>query len=171
MTKNFLTLFLLLNLFGFGQTTVDTKSYGQKILDGKVQPSDDIKTFRLLDSLFCKNPADKDFYFKVANRIQQLSDGALSEYFSGVASKYYLQYNSEFADRSKVLSKKDLDKWLDFAAFDIAANEQNTNSLPKIKKQLDTLVTTCKCVASKKETIKNLNSTLYKKIEFNLKNP
>jgi len=171
MTKNFLTIFLFFSLFGFGQATFDIKSFGQKILDGKTKPSDDIKTFQLLDSLFCKNPADKDFYFKVANKIQQISDGALSEAFSEYASKYYLQYNSEFTDRSKTMSKPDLKKWLDFAAFDIATKEQNINSLPKIKKQLDALVIACKCDASKKESIKNLNLTLYKKIEYNLKNP
>ena len=170
MTKHILTIFLFLGFFGFGQTSLDIKAFGQKILDGKASPSDDKKTFQLLDSVFSKNPANKDFYFRVANRIQQISDGALSEYFSGVASKYYLQHVSEFADRSKTMTKKDLEHWLDFAAFDIAADEQNINSLQKIKKQLQTLVDTCKCSTDKKETIKNLNSILYKKIEYNLKN-
>jgi|GEM_PF-6214821 len=171
MKKIFLTIFVLIGFLASGQTSFDTKSFGQKILDGKDKPSDDDKTFRLLDSLFCKNPADKDFYFKVANKIQQMSDGALSEYFDVIASKYYLHYNSEFVDRSKTMTKKDLDKWLSFAAVDIAQTEQSTSALPKIKKRLDDLVTNCKCDASKKELIKSLNSTLYKKIEFNLKNP
>jgi hypothetical protein len=133
-------IFLFTGFLSHGQVSFETKSFGQKILDGKAKPSDDIKTFRLLDSLFCKNPLDKDFYFKVANKIQRVSDGALSEYFDGIASKYYLQYNSEFIDRLKTITKKDLSNWLGSAAIDIAQNEQSPSALPKIKKQLDELV-------------------------------
>src|ERR1044072_2560348 len=118
MCTNDKTLIILILLFlsiniSSGQTTVDTKVFAQGILDGKIKPKDDIKTFKTLDSLLCKNQSDKTFYFKVSNKIQQTSDGALSEYVSRTFSVYYFEQNSEFIENSKTLNRSDVYKWLD----------------------------------------------------------
>jgi hypothetical protein len=173
MTKYFLTILTLLHSAGVGQVKLDTKAFGQKILNGQVKYTNENedKLMKMLDSLFCKTQADKSFYFKTTNKIFQFSDGALSELCSGTSSRYYFEHNLEFINNSLTLSVKDLDRWLEFAAFDIAADEQDIKSLPKIKKRLDNLVSSCKCDASKQALIKKYNATLYKKIEFNLKDP
>ena len=172
MTKILLTIFLFLNCFVFGQKTVDTKSFGQKILNGQVKYKDgnENEFMRTLDSLFCKNPDNKLFYFKTANKIQQMSDGVLSEYFSSIASKYYLTRNSEFISNVSALSQKEQDAWLVQVAFDIAANEQDTKKLPLIKKRLTDLADSCRCAAPKKDLIKKYNATLYEKIKIEIKN-
>jgi hypothetical protein len=158
---------------GFSQPKFDTKSFGQEILNGQVQYTNDTedRLMKMLDSLFCKRQADRSFYFRTTNKIYKLSDGALSELCAGTSSRYYFKNNSEFLNNSTTLTSGDLDRWLEFAAFDIAADEQDIKSLPKIKKRLDELVVNCKCDASEQALLKKYNATLYKKIEFNLKDP
>lgn len=155
----------------FSQTNNDTKSFGQKILNGSAKPCDDKITFQTLDSLFCKNPIDKDFYFKVANKIQNLSDGALSEFFSGIASKYYLQYNLEFIKNSEKVTSEEIKGWLSQADYDIAATKQRVDSLPMIKKQLSELITNCNCSDKHKKLIVKYNKSLYSIIEEGIRNP
>jgi hypothetical protein len=135
--------------------------YGQKILDGTFKPSDDDITFQVLDSLFCKNISDKNFYFNVANKIRSMSDGALGEYFSAIAGKYYQEYNMEFIKNSAKLISIEIESWLNETCYDIAANEQSRDSLPKIKNRLDALVTNCKCSDFQKIQIKNYNKIIY----------
>ena len=125
--------------------------------------------FRTLDSLFCKSKDNKNFYFKVANIIQRMSDGALGEYFAAIASKYYMDNNKEFIANVSKMTNKDLANWLSQVAFDIAADEQDLKSLPKIKKSLDKLVLNCNCDEAKKQLIKKCNADIYKEIEIDLK--
>jgi hypothetical protein len=156
----------------FAQKRFDTKVFGQQILDGKVKydGTNEEKMFRTLDSLFCKNKKSKNFYFIVANKIQRLSDGALGEYFSGTARKYYVDYNKEFISNVYKMTSKDLNEWLSHVAFDIAADEQNLNSLPKIKTLLDNLALNCNCSETIKKLIRKYNVDIYKQIEINLRN-
>lgn len=162
-----ISIFLSTNIL-VGQTPVDTKTFGQSILDGKVKPTDDIKTFRTLDSLLCKSKSDKIFYFKVANKIQQTSDGALSEYVSTVFSDYYFVQPSEFIENSKTLNKSDVYKWLDFIAFDSYADSKNgEKDLPSIKSKIKLLEK--KCSSDKIATLKKYNDYLYQKTEHLIK--
>ncbi len=163
--------FLLCASNVFSQNHIDTKSYGQRILIGTFRPSDDTITFQVLDSLFCKTTVDKDFYFDVANKIQTLSDGALGEYFSGIASRYYLEYNSEFITHSKELSQKDIEGWLSQVGYDIAATEQRVDSLPKIKIRLDNLEKQCNCSFEDKALIKKYNKVVFEIIDSGIRNP
>lgn len=168
--KNKLTIiFIITSTFLFGQKQFDTKVYGQQILEGKVKYDgiNEEKMFRTLDSLFCKNKDNKNFYFKVANRIQRLSDGALCEKFSSIARKYYMDNNKEFIANASKMTNKDLDEWLSHVAFEIAANEQDLKNLPKIKTLLDNLVLNCN--ESEKNLIKKYNIVIYKQVEINLK--
>ena len=151
-----------------GQSTVDTKTFGQNILNGKVKPTDDIKTFRTLDSLLCKNKSDKIFYFKVANKIQQTSDGALSEHVSTVFSDYYFNQCSEFMEKSKTIVKADIYKWLDFIAFDLYADSKNgEKDLPAIKTKIKLLEK--KCSSDNIAALKRYNDYLYQKTEHFIK--
>ncbi|MBI3520170.1 MAG: hypothetical protein HY062_12560 [Bacteroidetes bacterium] len=172
MIFKLLVIFMFAGTFLHAQKPFNTKAYGQLILDGKVtyDGSNEENMFKTLDSLFCKNTREKRFYFKVANRIQQLSDGALGEYFSGIAKKYYFEHNLEFINNIPQLSAQDLKHWLSHIAFDIAADEQDLNQLPKIKNDLDKLVVTCQCNETKQVLIQKLNNDIYKEVNNNLKN-
>ena len=161
----------MLSTLGFSQKKFDTMTFGEKILSGKVRPSDDDTTFAVLDSLLSKNRKNKDFYFKVANKIQQHADGSLGEFFSGIASKYYFDFNSEFISNSEIMTSEDIKNWLNQAAFDIIETEQATKKLPKIKERLDNLIINCKCDDNKKALINKFNIDLYKKIKLGLENP
>jgi hypothetical protein len=171
MTLRIIAILTLLWTSTYSQKFIDTKFYGQKILDGTFKLSDDDTTFQVLDSLFCKNPADKDFYFRVARKIQTMTDGALGEYFSGIASKYYFEYNTEFVRNSKKMTEVEIDGWLGQACYDITATEQSLDSLPKIKKQLDALVTNCKCSDTQKAQINKYNKFIYSCVNEGLRNP
>ena len=155
----------------FSQLPFNTKAYGEKILKGyvKYEEDDELNLFNALDSLFCKNKNTKEFYFKVANKIQQFTDGALSEYFAGIASKYYLSYNSEFIANTNKMTNADLRNWLNLISWNIAASEPDCKDLPKIKKRLDALIINCKCDETKKGIIKNCNEIIYKRIIFHKK--
>lgn len=170
--KHTLTIiFILTSIHVFAQKKFDTKVFGQQILDGKVKydEANEEKMFRTLDSLFCKNKDSKNFYFKVANKIQRLSDGALGEYFSNTARKYYLENTNEFIVNVSKMTSKDLKEWLSHVAFDIAADEQDLKSLPKIKASLDSIVLNCNCGETTKMLISKYNLEIYKEVEINLK--
>lgn len=173
MKKQFrLTIAFIMTLTNFyGQSTLDTKMFGQQILDGKATAHEDKKTFQLLDSLFCKNKEDKDFYFKVANKIQRNSDGALSEYVSVIAAKFYLEYNSEFIEHSKTMTKTDIDKWLYFVAYDFYANSrQGAKDLPKIKTKLENLSKKYSNASNEDSILrKKYNDWIYIQTEKNIK--
>lgn len=147
-----LSFFLAFNIAA-GQTTIDTKAFGQDVLDRKINPTDDIKTFHTLDSLLCKNKSDKLFYFKVSNKIQQTSDGALSGHVSTTFSDYYFKQNSEFIENSKTLSESDVYKWLDYIAYDLyASNPNGEKGLLKIKERIKSV--------EKKHHIDTLNNAI-----------
>jgi len=137
-----ITLFFLLD-FTFGQdkkpskNNIHIKSYGQKILDGKVKPTEDKQTFQIMDSLLAIYSQDADFYFNVFNKILQTSDGALSEHVSTLASKYYLDFTNRFLPRTKKLDTTNLNTWFYMIAYDLhMKNNDGEKGLPKIKTNL-----------------------------------
>lgn len=90
-----------------------------------------------------------------------MSDGALGEFFSGIASKYYLYYNMEFIRNSSKLTAVEIEGWFNQACYDIATTEQNIDSLPKNKKRLDNLVTNCNCSDNQNILIEKYNNFIY----------
>lgn len=164
-------MFLFCTSILLSQKVFDTKFFGQQILDGKVSYDDgnEEKMFQTLDSLFCKAKDDKFFYFQVANRIQRFSDGALSEYFSGVARKYYMNCTKDFLENTSEMKAGDLDNWLKQVAFDLAADAQDISKLPDIRAALEKLLTDCRSDETKKNLLKKCNATVYKQVEANLK--
>jgi hypothetical protein len=152
----------------FSQTMVDIKAYGQKVLDGQVKLSvEDKKVDQLLDSLFCVYPTDKDFYFKVANRILKDSDGALSEYVSTIASEFYFRRHDSFIKESKLISREDTYKWLDHVAYNLYADSHNgMKDLSAIKTRLQEVLKQYKNPTSADKVLaKKYSNYLYKKTE------
>ena len=170
MTIKLTIIFILTSTFLFTQNRFDTKVYGQQILDGKViyDGTNEEKMFRTLDSLLCKDKNNKVFYFSVSNKIQSFTDGALTEYFAGIARKYYFGNTNDFLTNTSKMTSKDLNNWLGLVAYDLALDEKDIKKLPKIQKRLDGLVT--KCNNRQKDILKKCNDNLYKQIKFNLEN-
>ncbi len=127
--------FLVLSTAINSQTDFDTKAYGQEILDGKAKLKTK-KTLQVLDSLFCKNETHKDFYFNVAVKIQQLNDNSIKAHLSNISSKYYLENTLEFITRSKKMKKIDVNKFLDFIAYDIYVFNEKEKNMSVIKGKL-----------------------------------
>jgi hypothetical protein len=164
----FILAHVLFSLLCKSQT--DIKAHGQNILDGKIKASDDNPTFRILDSLCCKNIRDRDFYFKVANKIRQQSDGALSEYFSGASGKFYLTCNSDFLRLSRTISNAEVNNWLDFIAFDFYVDAKYDSDIEKVKAALNKLSTNHKLSSGEANALrKKYNNYIINKTEIYLK--
>ncbi len=135
-----ITLVLLLTLSAYvkSQTDFDPKAYGQEILDGKAKLKSK-KTMQIVDSLFCKNEADKDFYFNVVVKIQELIDENSKGHLANLCSKYYLENTLEFLTRSKKMKKIEVNKFLDFIAYDIYIFNAKEKDMKVIKGKLKTV--------------------------------
>lgn len=163
MKRKIIILFLpiFFSFISIGQPVNDLKKYGNDIIDGKIKPTDDSKTFRILDSILSLNNNDKQFYLFVANKIQLKSDGALSEYVSSVFCKFYLNQNRYFIEFSKKLNDRDIYKWLNYISYEMYANNQSgLNGLAHIKNILDS----CNQNTSPNaDLIKKYNNYIFKK--------
>ncbi len=159
------TIYFSLFLTLYTSAQIDLKIYGQKILDNKIKPTDDKYTFQIIDSLLCKSKLDRDFYFNVFNKIQQNSDGALSEYVSTIASKFYFNHNIAFIKKSSKMGTKSIHQWLDFVAFDLYVRSENDEKdLPSIKTKIYILEHKFPVNSKDKIKCKTFNDYLYEKI-------
>jgi hypothetical protein len=135
--KNLIQLILILLLFinckannhsnkhdvSFSNTTskadtIGTKEFGEKLLKGLIQPSDDNPTFACMDSLTSENKINRDFYWSVFQIILKKSDGALSEVVGSYLKRYLEKYPKEFANRCNVLGKEFKSKCIHFVAYE-----------------------------------------------------
>ena len=83
------------------------------------------------------------FYFKVAMKISDTSDGALSEGLSTYASRYYLKQNNDFMEFTKDYSSNQINKWVDFVAFDLDISSDTTSYYKNIENELVNLIGQC----------------------------
>jgi len=123
--------------------TQDAKLY----YEDKFTPSDNNRTFAILDSVVTRNREIRPFYFFVFNQIMKTSDGTLSEYVSAVCSRYFSQYPCEFMQwQNDRIYEASLRKWADYIAFDLYTPEALKNYTDKLKiaacktKELDNFV-------------------------------
>ena len=105
-------------------TNKDPKVFGRMILEDKVQPSDNIATFNIMDSLLSKNVDDRQFYIKVFLHILDKADGALAEEMGLPAMNYIEMYPIEFAQLSTNLSDDQLDSWGSYIGYEIYLSSQ-----------------------------------------------
>jgi hypothetical protein len=97
----------------------NTKEIGQMFLDNKLLPNDNVPTLRTIDSLFCKNPEDRKFYFRVFVKIMDKADGALAEEIGLKARLFIQKYTYEFLDLSANLTEKQFSTWATFVGWEI----------------------------------------------------
>ena len=117
------------------QNDFDPKAYGQEILDGKAKLKTK-KTMQIVDSLFCKSEIERDFYFNVVVKIQELNDLGTKAHLANISSKYYLENTMEFITRSKKMKKTEVNKFLDFVAYDIYIFNEKEKDMKVIKGKL-----------------------------------
>lgn len=99
--------------------------HGQKILDNKIQPSDDDLTFACLANLYADNATDRAFYFKVYVVMARKSDAALSEGICGYIKTYLELYPAEAIEDFNHLSKADQDRFIEYVAFEFYASGED----------------------------------------------
>jgi hypothetical protein len=101
---------------------INPKQFGELILKDSIQPSDNMSTFRVMDSINAKSLKDRKFFIKVYEKIMYKADGALAEAVGSPAWKYTEEHTIEFMEYSKNLSKEDLMRWSSFIGYEIGAN-------------------------------------------------
>ena len=82
------------------------REYGQKIINNKIEPSDNSETFACLDSIDDDNPTTRKFFFQVYRVIARKSDSALSEVVGSYNKNYLQTFPAEALDNFKNLDSK-----------------------------------------------------------------
>jgi hypothetical protein len=100
--------------------TSDAKLY----YEGRLTPSDNPRTFAILDSALTRNAQIRPFYFFILNQVMKTADVALSEYVATVCTRYVSQYPCEFFQRQTDPSYEvNARRWAEFIAFDLYTTE------------------------------------------------
>lgn len=140
-----------------------SRQYGEKIISGKVKPSDNEQTFAWLDSLQSNNPDTRNFAFRVYKAMVVKSDGALSEAICGYIKDYFSSHPKEFLDNYKTLNNQEKASTQESLAFEFYASGTD------YKKDLDdyfgTIQSRCKeCTDTDKSILDDIRSTLESRV-------
>jgi hypothetical protein len=106
--------------------TDDQRTHAIGIIDGRIVPEDDAMTIRCMDSVMSRNPATRQFYFKVLSVIVAKADGALSEIVSAYLKTIFNAYPSEFLAfyKDPQTLKEAVEDFLAFEFEGVMTNEQ-----------------------------------------------
>lgn len=106
--------------------TDDQRTHAIGIIDGRIVPEDDAMTIRCMDSVMSRNPATRQFYFKVLSVIVAKADGALSEIVSAYLKTIFNAYPSEFLRfyKDPQTPKDAVEGFLAFEFEGVTGNEQ-----------------------------------------------
>ena len=96
--------------------------YADSILSGKVQASDDERTFALFDSLQSKNKATRQLTFEVYKAISLKADGALAEGMGNYIKSYFQYLPGEFLSAYHTLPGNQKQKLLEDFAYEFYAS-------------------------------------------------
>jgi len=115
----------------------DIDKYSKMYYQGQFQLYDNSETFGFLDSLMTQNDDTRPFYFYVFNSILSISDGALSEYVSGICLDYFKKYTCEFITYDKnseiTVSKS---TWTDFIGWQLYTKSEYNKFTVTIDKKI-----------------------------------
>lgn len=106
----------------------ETHALVKDFYKGEFLPSDDNKTFELLDILTEKNEIVYPFYFHCFNSICKLSDGALAEVMGEPCLQMiynYPNYTFQFFTRNPEL----FEKYTDLIGYELYFQEESTSSI------------------------------------------
>ena len=81
---------------------------------------DDEETFNFLNGILTDDPDTRPFYLFIYNQAMKVTDGALSEYMTGICKRYLEKHPCEFLFSLKNNNPNiDLEKWTEFIAFEL----------------------------------------------------
>lgn len=104
---------------------VNIRSYGQGIIDGKIQPTDNIETFACLDSINNPSQLTRKYFFEVYRTIGRNTDGALSEVIGGYLQTFLMTFTKEAIDKFLILEKKDQEIFINNLAYEFTMTDKN----------------------------------------------
>ena len=111
----------LLGIFhkdNFTQSQPDSiRVFGQCILDGeKIWTIKDQNLFLLMDRLTIPDSTERQFYFKVFEKIGEQADGWIAESIGGYVLKYFKLYPREYLHNSTSIPESTLNRFSNMAA-------------------------------------------------------
>lgn len=140
-----------------------SKQFGEEIISGKVEPSDNEQTFAWLDSLQSDNLSTRNFAFRVYKAMVVKSDGALSEAISGYIKDYFSSYPKEFLDNYKTLDNQEKTSTQESIVFEFYAS--GTDYQKDLDEYFGSIKTRCKgCSEADLGILKDMRSTLETKV-------
>jgi hypothetical protein len=149
-------------------TNKDPKEFGRMILEEKVQPSDNIATFNIMDSLLSENVDDRQFYIKVFLKILDKADGALAEAIGLPAMNYVEKYPVEFAQLATNISDDQLDSWGSYIGYEIYLSSQD-DPISDGEVYVGKLRSNCQILdAKEKARLEKFNEIIIKSIRENV---
>jgi hypothetical protein len=148
-------------------TNKDPKEFGRMILEDKVQPSDNLATFNVMDSLLSTNVEDRQFYLKVFLHILDKADGALAEAIGLPAMNYIEKYPIEFAQLTTVISDDRLDFLGSYIGYEIYLSSQD-DPLKDGEDFVEKLRSNCQTLKAEAKTrLEKFNDIIIKSIKEN----
>lgn len=125
------------------------------ILNDSVRPSDNEITFKIMDSIFSKTKATRQFYLPAFNKILDKSDGALAEAACQYVLKFLETYPDEFAKNLSLSNPEYRRKLAGFAGYELSFSYE---TIAEAEEWLDKIVSECtSCDSIQLKALKNFN--------------
>jgi|GEM_PF-2564510 len=141
----------------------NSQRYGEDIISGKVEPSDNEQTFAWLDSLQSENPNTRNFAFRVYKAMVVKSDGALSEAICGYIKEYFSSHPKEFLGNYKTLNNQEKASTQECIAFEFYA--YGTDYQKDLDEYFRSIKARCNiCTEADMSILEDMRSTLEAKI-------
>ena len=148
-------------------TNKDPKEFGRMILEDKVQPSDNLATFNVMDSLLSTNVDDRQFYLKVFFNILDKADRALAEAIGLPAMNYIEKYPIEFAQLTTNISDDQLNYLGSYIGYEIYLSSQD-DPVKDGEVFVEKLRSNCQFLNAKEKTrLEKFNDIIIKSIQEN----
>ena len=94
-------------------------------MNEKIIASDDPLTFRLMDSLVANKVKDRQFYFRVFNKIMGRADGALSEAIGVYSRRFIEKHTKDFFNFSAKFSTIEMETWASQLGIELFLSEDH----------------------------------------------
>jgi hypothetical protein len=147
-------------------TDLNPKEFAKLILSDSIKPSDNLSTFRIMDSIEAKSFEDREYYFKVFIKIIDKADGALSEVIGSRARLFVKQHTQEFLKFASLLNNKEFETFAQFVGQEFVL--ENSDTLLQTRKEyyFKLLYKNCKdCSIIDKNKLKKFIVIMNKEIE------
>ena len=148
--------------------SLPAETIGQMILDGKLIPSDNEYTFRMMDSLQTVHGSKRKFYFGVFNKIMDRADGALGEAVGDYALTYVEQNPKLFIGFISAYPSERFETWASHIGIELFLSSNDSKS--SYDKFSQSFITNCKnCNTATINKLKRFNKLVWQTMKENEK--